>query len=162
MKMVHRVKIARVDSGVKEDNEKSYFVSSGNLFADIGALNAEERFAKLELAVQINKLIAKKKLTQKAAAELLGVDQPKISALHKGKLAGFSLERLFRFLNVLGQGVTINVAPKKRTQESPNISVNFPQVKREPVDKVSTGARAAILAKKNNLILTHSNFKALG
>ncbi len=79
-----------------------YEISSGNVFADLGLPNPEERLAKAELALQINRLIKKKKLTQIAAAKLLDIDQPKISALNQGKLAGFSMERLFRFLNLLG------------------------------------------------------------
>ena len=78
--------------------------SSGNVFADLGLPNAEDRLAKAELARKINEIIGKRRLTQVEAAELLGVDQPKISALARGRLEGFSLERLMRFLNVLGPG----------------------------------------------------------
>lgn len=91
--------------------------SSGNVFADLNVPNPEEALAKAELARQINRVIKKKKLTQNQAALVLGVDQPKISALISGKLSGFSLERLFRFLNELGQDVTINVKPKSRTRK---------------------------------------------
>ncbi|NEO65990.1 MAG: XRE family transcriptional regulator, partial [Moorea sp. SIO4G2] len=51
-------------------------------------------------------------MTQAAAAKVLGVDQPKVSALINGKLAGFSIVRLFRFLNALGQDVEIVVKTK--------------------------------------------------
>lgn len=91
--------------------------SGGNVFADLNVPNPEEALAKAELARQINRVIKKKKLTQKQAALALGVDQPKISALLSGKLSGFSLERLFRFLNELGQDVTISVKPKARTRK---------------------------------------------
>ena len=80
---------------------KDYDISSGNVFADLELSYPEERLAKAELAYQINNLIQKKKLTQIAAAELLDIDQPKISALSTGKLSGFSLEMLSRFLNIL-------------------------------------------------------------
>jgi len=76
-----------------------YEISSGNIFADLGVKNPEEALAKSELAIQIQLAIQKKKLTQKKAAALLGIDQPKISALLSGKLSGFSLERLIRYLN---------------------------------------------------------------
>lgn len=69
-----------------------------NVFADLGLPNHEERVAKAELAIQINAIIKKRKLTQKEAAELLNIDQPKVPALHKGRLAGFSLERLSAML----------------------------------------------------------------
>lgn len=80
-----------------------YTISSGNVFADLGLPNPEERLAKAKLAHQINTLIDQKQLTQKAAGELLDIDQPKISALSTGRLAGLSLERLFRFLTILDQ-----------------------------------------------------------
>jgi predicted XRE-type DNA-binding protein len=100
---------------------KDYIVSSGNVFADLGLSNPQERLAKAELARQINALITQKKLTQTAAAKLLDIDQPKISALSTGKLAGFSLERLFRFLNILGQDVTIKVTPKALSKKNAQV-----------------------------------------
>lgn len=129
----------------KKNENKDYLISSGNLFADIGASNAEERFAKLELAIQINSLIKKKKLTQKAAAELLDIDQPKISALSTGKLSGFSLERLFRFLNLLGQDITIKVAPKKKTKSKAEVTVSLPVMKKIPAVKPSPRSHIAPL-----------------
>lgn len=93
-----------------------YEESSGNVFADLGIENPEEALAKSELARQIAKLIKKKKLTQKRAAEILGIDQPKISALICGRLRSFSLERLIRFLNELGQDVSIMISPAKSTE----------------------------------------------
>lgn len=90
-----------------------YEESSGNVFADLGFENPEEALAKSELARQIARLIKKKKLTQKQAADILSIDQPKISALIRGKLRSFSLERLIRFLNELGQDVSISVSPAK-------------------------------------------------
>ncbi|TVQ52884.1 MAG: XRE family transcriptional regulator, partial [Spirulina sp. DLM2.Bin59] len=50
---------------------------------------------------------------QVEAAEVLGIDQPKVSALIHGKLGGFSTARLFRFLNALGRDVEIVVKPNK-------------------------------------------------
>lgn len=102
---------------------KKYEEGSGNVFADLNLPNPEESMAKAELARQINGIIKKKKLTQKEAALALGVDQPKISALASGKLSGFSLERLFRFLNELGQDVTINVKAKARSRKKGSISI---------------------------------------
>ncbi|MBD0261623.1 MAG: XRE family transcriptional regulator [Tolypothrix sp. Co-bin9] len=86
--------------------------SSGNVFADLGLSNANELLVKAELARQINEIITTQDITQVEAAEILGVDQPKISALIKGKLSGFSTERLFRFLNALGCDVEIVVKVK--------------------------------------------------
>ena len=94
-----------------------YEESSGNVFADLGIQNPEEALAKAELARQIGKIIKKKKLTQKQAAEILGVDQPKVSALIRGRLRSFSLERLIHFLNELGQDVSIMISPSKSESE---------------------------------------------
>lgn len=89
--------------------KRDYTVSSGNVFADLGVRNPEEALAKAELAHKIAVLIRAKGLTQKRAAELLQIDQPKISALVRGQLTGFSLERLMRLLLLLGQDVRITV-----------------------------------------------------
>lgn len=91
--------------------------SSGNVFADLGIENPEEALAKSELARQISNIIKKRKLTQKQAAEILEIDQPKISALIRGRLRSFSLERLIRFLNELGQDVNIMISPTKSLSE---------------------------------------------
>jgi predicted XRE-type DNA-binding protein len=96
-----------------------YAESSGNVFADLGFENPEEALAKAELARQIAKLIKKKKLKQKRASEILGIDQPKISALIRGRLRSFSLERLICFLNELGQDVTIMISPAKSASRGP-------------------------------------------
>ena len=93
--------------------------SSGNVFADLGLPDAEEYMAKSELAVKIFKIIKSRRLTQAAAGKLLGITQPKVSALLNGRLDGFSTERLIRFLNRLGCDVRISVSrphPRKPGQ----------------------------------------------
>lgn len=84
--------------------------SSGNVFADLEIPDADEYLAKSELAVRIFKIIKRRRLTQAAAGELLGISQPKVSALLSGRLDGFSTDRLFRFLNALGCDVRITVS----------------------------------------------------
>lgn len=90
--------------------------SSGNVFADLSLDNADELLVKAELARRISSIITTQQMTQIEAAEALGIDQPKISALINGKLAGFSTTRLFRFLNALGRDVEIVVKPKSHAQ----------------------------------------------
>ncbi len=85
----------------KSDHEEG----SGNVFADIGVSNPEKAMTKAQLAMQIINIISQRKLSQAEAATLLGIDQPKISSLIRGRLRGFSVERLFRFLNALGREV---------------------------------------------------------
>jgi len=82
---------------------------SGNVFADVGFENSDEMAAKSELVRHINRIIEQRGLTQVKAAELLGVNQPKISALKRGRLTDFSIDRLIRFLVLLGQEVDIKV-----------------------------------------------------
>ena len=85
--------------------------SSGNVFVDLGIPNPDLALAKAELVHRIRDLIAERKLTQARAGELLGLDQPKVSALVRGRVGGYSIDRLFRFLNALGQQVEIRVRP---------------------------------------------------
>lgn len=86
--------------------------SSGNVFADLELPDADQLLAKAELARTIRRLIEQRRLTQTEAARLLGTEQPKVSDLFRGRLDGFSMERLYRFLNALGQDVRIVVHPK--------------------------------------------------
>lgn len=85
--------------------------------------NSDEMLMKAELVRQINEIITERKLNQVQAAEVLGIDQPKVSALMRGKLTGFSTERLFRFLNALGCDVQIVVKPKLKSPAIARISV---------------------------------------
>ncbi len=97
--------------------------SSGNVFQDLGLPNPEERLAKAGLAIQISKIIKKRKLNQVNAGELLGINQPKISALLSGNLAGFSTDRLIRFLNLLGRDVDIVIKEKPVSRKYGHIHV---------------------------------------
>jgi predicted XRE-type DNA-binding protein len=85
--------------------------SSGNVFADLGLLNAEELDTKVRLAAFLNAILASRKLTQTEAARLLGVNQPKVSALKGYKLEGFSVERLMHFATALEHDVVIEIRP---------------------------------------------------
>ncbi len=90
--------------------------SSGNVFADLGLADPDERLAKADLAIRISELIQGRGLTQTQAAETLGLKQPHVSNLMRGQLDGFSIERLFRLLNRLGQDVRIVVGDKPFSQ----------------------------------------------
>ena len=106
---------------MKEEIE--VYHSSGNVFADLELPDAEEMQAKAELARQILSIITKRHLTQAMAAEILGIDQPKVSALMRGRLRGFSMERLFHFLNALGRDVQIVVKAKPRSRQQAHLRV---------------------------------------
>ena len=100
-----------------------YAQSSGNVFADLNLPHAPDRLAKAELAVKILAAIDQRGLTQTQAAKLLGVDQPKISALKQGRLSGFSIERLLRFLLALGHDVEIVVQSRAKPPSKARLRV---------------------------------------
>lgn len=87
-----------------------------NVFAALNLPDADEWLAKAELARAIQKEIESRHLTQIQAAAALGSAQSDISNLARGRLAGYSMERLYRFLNALGQDVRIVVQPKPRNR----------------------------------------------
>ena len=84
-------------------------LSSGNVFADLGFAEPGEELARAQLASLIGQVIKRRRLTQAAAAALMGVDQPKVSALLNGRIANFSSERLMRLLTSLGRDIDIIV-----------------------------------------------------
>jgi len=94
-----------------------------NVFADLGFADAAEHQTKLRLALAINSLLTCEGLSQTRAAERLGINQPKVSALAAYKLSGFSVERLMTFLTALDQDVAITIRKKPRHQASGKISV---------------------------------------
>ena len=89
---------------------------SGNVFADLGLPAPEERLVKARLASELASVISARKLTQRAAADLMGIDQPKVSHLLHGRLDGFSTDRLLTWLTALGRDVEIIVRtpPRRR------------------------------------------------
>jgi len=103
--------------------KRDHVVGSGNVFADLGYARPEEAAAKAELAHRITKIIERRKLTQSEAAALLEVDQPKVSALARGRLSGFSLDRLVRFLVLLGSDVRIVVKEQPRNRRRARLLV---------------------------------------
>lgn len=105
------------------DDDEAITCGTGNVFADLGYADAGERQTKLQLAYAINSVIARRRLTQAAAAEKLGTNQPKVSALANYKLGGFSVERLMTFLTALDQDVEIVIRKKPRARTAGRISV---------------------------------------
>ncbi len=87
--------------------------ATDNVLIDLGFSDAEELTAKALLAVKINAIIDRRSLSQNKAAALLGIPQPKVSAIRNYRLRGISLERLMQALTALGQNVEIIVRPCK-------------------------------------------------
>lgn len=96
---------------------------STNVFADLGFANPEEALAKAQLMSRIGDLIKQRRLTQRDAALLLGIDQPNVSRLLRGQLGGFSYERLLKFLNVLGCDIEIVVRRSGRMRRHAQVTV---------------------------------------
>ena len=98
-------------------------VGSSNVFADLGLPDADLLLAKAELVRQIGSIIEHRHLTQAQAAQILGIDQPKVSSLLRGRLEGFSMERLTMFLIRLGRDVQIVVRNRRRAHARAELTV---------------------------------------
>ena len=96
---------------------------SGNVYADLGFENPEEELAKAQLAMMIDDAIRGRRLTQQAAAKLMGIDQPKVSHILRGHLGGFSTQRLIDFLTALGRDVEIVVKMPPRSRKKGRLRV---------------------------------------
>jgi predicted XRE-type DNA-binding protein len=109
-------------------NSESIVRSSGNVFADLGLRDADEKQTKVRLAIAIQQIIQAPRLSQTAAARLLDINQPKISALVNYHLDGFSIERLLHFLNALDRDVEIVIRKKPRSRRAARIVVTEAQL----------------------------------
>jgi predicted XRE-type DNA-binding protein len=91
------------------------FGGTDNVFADLGLPDAGELLAKADLAIEIGRVLDERSISQSEAARVLRTSQPRISDLRRGKLEGFTIDRLLRFLNALDQDVELSVRPKRGT-----------------------------------------------
>src|SRR5579862_959210 len=107
----------------KQEVELPVTPSSGNVFEDLGFPEPEEELTKAQLASHIRQVIKRRRLTQVAAATLMGIDQPKVSALLNGRLANFSSDRLMRLLTALGQDIEITIKDGTRRDARAKIRV---------------------------------------
>jgi predicted XRE-type DNA-binding protein len=110
----------------EEMSESAVTYGTGDVFHDLGLPDADELLAKSNLAIAIHDTIKQRGLTQVQAAELMGVDQPKVSKIVRGRLSEFSTERLLNYLLHLGLNIDIVIhkeAPK--TQREGTISVAY-------------------------------------
>lgn len=108
-----------------DSKEPEVTKGSHNVFADLGLPDSEELLAKARLASAISDIITGRHLTQTEAADLLGTSQPKVSNLMNGRLDGFSLERLARFLNSLDRDVEIRVKRRPRSRKDARLLVTL-------------------------------------
>lgn len=97
--------------------------SSGNVFADLDVAQPDVALAKAKLAHRISKIIQARKLKQVEVGQILGIGQGRVSALVRGQLAGFSTERMFRFLNAFDQNIEIVVRKKRTSDDRARVTV---------------------------------------
>jgi predicted XRE-type DNA-binding protein len=107
------------------DDDLTVTESSGNIFRDMGRRNADELLAKAELSLVITRVIKKRGLSQRAAAEVLGVAPSDVSDLVRGKLKRFSYERLIRFLIRLGIDVSIRTSARTSGRRRATLTVEI-------------------------------------
>ena len=108
-----------------DDEEMSYTISSGNVFADAGLPDAEECLARSELLYYIMTEIKRRGLSRRQAASLLGVSESHIRLLLRGRLSEFSLEYLLQMVKKLGMHVAISCQPT--TGEEGHVTISLPQ-----------------------------------
>lgn len=111
-----------------------YSVSSGNVYADFGFSNPDEAKTKADLAMLITAIIKEKDLSQRQAADLMNIDQPKVSKIIRGLLSEFSIERLLKFVLALGFDIEITPKPHKVKSTLPSMHIHhrifpFPSTK---------------------------------
>jgi predicted XRE-type DNA-binding protein len=97
---------------MKRADEAKVHVSSGNIFADLGLPDADDQLIRSNIAIELRRLIKERKLSQTAAAKKIGISQPDLSHILRGRLRGYSVERLMRMLTALDQDVEIRSKPR--------------------------------------------------
>lgn len=118
-------KAKRTAANVRPGKREAVDAGTGNVFADLGFADSDERRLRVQLAMQLNELIAARPLTQAQVAALFGIPQPHVSELRNYKLTRFSSERLLRFLTQLDRDVQIVIRPKARGRASGSLSVRM-------------------------------------
>ena len=113
-----------------EFNGVEYYVGSGNVFADLGLSNPEERRLKAHLSIAIEDAIRSKRLTKKQAAQKLGLDRHNLAELLEGALDAYSIDQLTQYLHSLGRAVELSVSVR---ESEPDTKKRAPKKAREAV-----------------------------
>lgn len=106
---------AKVKLGTRAAGANMIEMGSGNVFADLGLPDSDERQLRVQLAVRLNDLLQAERLTQAAAAKRLGIAQPHVSELKNYKLGRFSSERLLHYITLLNRDIEIFIRPRAAT-----------------------------------------------
>jgi predicted XRE-type DNA-binding protein len=96
--------------------------SSGNVFADLGLPDSEERMLKAGIVFELRRLIKERELTQVKAAKLVGVSQPDLSHLLRGDFDDYSAERLMKMLTAFEQDIEIIMKPHRKAGQRGRIT----------------------------------------
>jgi predicted XRE-type DNA-binding protein len=96
--------------------------SSGNVFADLGLPDSEERLLKAGIVVELHRLIKERELTQVKAAKLVGISQPDLSHLLRGDFDDYSAERLMKMLTAFEQDIEIIMKPHRKAGQRGRIT----------------------------------------
>jgi predicted XRE-type DNA-binding protein len=129
--------------------KRDYIESSGNVFADLDHPEADEMLAKAELAQRIAGILGQRHLTQVQSAAILGVDQPKVSALIRGHLSGFSIERLLRFVLLLGSDVAIMIKSQQHLRTKSRVRIAQRDSRTSNRGRLTVDEFVAVRASKN-------------
>jgi predicted XRE-type DNA-binding protein len=101
--------------------------SSGNPFADLGMTDPDLRLAKAKLAQKITAIMREQELTQVQLAEILGVDQPQVSRITRGRLSDFSIDKLMELVKRLNQDIEISVRQNPEPSRPARMVVTYPE-----------------------------------
>jgi predicted XRE-type DNA-binding protein len=101
----------------KSTEKPAVHEGSGNVYLDLGFPDADDMLVKAQLVTKIRDIIGERGLTQVQAAAILGLPQPKLSGILRGRFRGVSERKLIDCLTSLGRDVEIVVkdAPRRRT-----------------------------------------------
>lgn len=97
--------------------------SSGNVFADLQLDAPEKLQTRARLLSEVVSILDQRKMTQAQTARVLAIDQPRVSALKRGKLSMFSTDKLLGFLSALGNDVDIIVKKRTHTKRAGRVHV---------------------------------------
>jgi predicted XRE-type DNA-binding protein len=97
---------------------------SGNVYTDLSYPESDLMLVKARLAAKISEIVQRRELTQSQTAEILGLTQPKVSALLKGRFRGISEHRLLECLIRLGRDVRITIKPVPRSRSNGRLTLS--------------------------------------
>lgn len=98
--------------------------SSGDVFHDVGVEISPTDRAKIDIAAEITLTVGKLGITQGEAAALMGTDQAKVSAIMRGRVTGFTLDRLLGFLLALGRDIEVSIFPAGRSRRAGRLMIH--------------------------------------